>query len=329
MLNAYLPGRVGPMAFAPTDDPAPLLAAVWVDVADPLAWEKPMVEEALGLSLPTRAEMIEIEATSRTYREDGATYLTVPLVVGIESESPATVPVTFILAGRRLVTVRYGDPQAFRAMSLHLTRHAPPADPMTILLRLLENIVDRTADILERMGAENDSISRRIFGAPADRRLSTEDLNQILRRIGMTQFVLSKCHESLVALGRTVSFLSVSAPPAEGSPARRDKQHRETLKSLQRDIGSLNENSEFLFSNTAFMLDAAVGRISIEQSAIIKIFSVAAVVLLPPTMVASIYGMNFEFMPELAWPLGYPFALLLMVLSSVVPYLLFKRKGWL
>jgi magnesium transporter len=330
MLHAYFPDRIGPLALAPTDPADTLAAAVWIDIADPLAWEKPLVEEALGLGLPSRAEMAEIEATSRTYVEDGATYITVPLVVGIESESPGTVPVTFVLAAGRLVTVRYGDPQAFRTMALGLARTTAPAEGTAILLRLLETIVDRTADILERMGAENDAVSKRIFGAPADRRLSTEDLNQILRRIGMTQFVLSKCHDSLVALGRAVAFLSVPAAAQQpAANARRDKAYREALKALQRDIHSLNENSAFLFSNVAFLLDAAVGRISIEQSAIIKIFSVAAVVLLPPTMVASVYGMNFEVMPELQWDFGYPFALVLMVLSAVVPYLLFKRKGWL
>lgn len=329
MLNAFLPGRVGPIALAPTDPPDSLREAVWIDVADPLAWEKPMVEEALGISLPSRAEMAEIEASSRTYREDGIIYLTVPLVVGLASDDPRTVPVSFILMKDRLITMRYGDPQPFRTLNLAYARGVPPADPLPVLLRLLGLIVDRAADTLERMGTEIDDISRRIFGAPADRRLSTGDLNLILRRIGVTQFVLTKEHESLMALARSVAFLSVPLAPAEGASARRDKVHRDTLKSLQRDIASLNENSEFLFSNVAFLLDAAMGRISVEQSAIIKIFSVAAVVLLPPTMVASIYGMNFEFMPELAWPLGYPFALVLMVLSSVVPYLLFKRKGWL
>jgi magnesium transporter len=329
MLNAFLPGRIGPLAFAPTDSPEPLQQAVWIDVADPLAWEKPMVEEALGVLLPSRADMAEIEASSRTYREEGALFLTVPLVVGLASDDPRTVHVTFILSRVRLITMRYGDPQPFRTLNLAYTRTPPPADPMAVLLRLLELIVDRAADTLERMGAEIDEISRRIFGAPADRRLSTEDLNLILRRIGVTQFVLTKEHDSLIALARTVAFLAVPLAPVESAPARRDKTHRETLKSLQRDIASLNENSSFLFSNVAFLLDAAMGRISVEQSAIIKIFSVAAVVLLPPTMVASIYGMNFELMPELAWPLGYPLALLLMALSSVVPYLLFKRKGWL
>ncbi|MFN7175878.1 MAG: magnesium transporter CorA family protein [Thermaurantiacus sp.] len=329
MLNAFLPGRIGPVAFAPTDSPEPLHQAVWIDVADPLAWEKPMVEEALGVALPSRSDMTEIEASSRTYREDGALFLTVPLVVGLASDDPRSVPVTFILSRQRLITMRYGDPQPFRTLNLAYGRTPPPADPMAVLLRLLELIVGRAADTLERMGAEIDEIARRIFGAPADRRLSTEDLNMILRRIGLTQFVLTKEHESLAALARSVAFLGVPLVPAEGAPARRDRAHRDTLKSLQRDIHSLNENSAFLFSNLGFLLDAAMGRISVEQSAIIKIFSVAAVVLLPPTMVASIYGMNFEFMPELVWPLGYPMALLLMVLSSVVPYLLFKRKGWL
>ena len=155
-----------------------------------------------------------------------------------------------------------------------------------------------------------------------------DSLQTILRRIGSTQFVLNKVHESLVTQLRAASFLSIANPDAENARHMRpDKVMRETLKSLSRDIQSLSENSNYLIQNVGFLLDAALGRISIEQNAIVKIFSVAAVIFLPPTLVASVYGMNFVHMPELDEVYGYPMALALMVLSAVLPYLWFKKKG--
>ncbi|MFQ3664636.1 MAG: CorA family divalent cation transporter, partial [Sphingomonadaceae bacterium] len=186
----------------------------------------------------------------------------------------------------------------------------------------------RTADILERMGTEIDSISGTVFAlrTPASRRLSTEDLTIILRRIGQVNFVLNKVHDSLQTLVRMSNFLAI---PSRDPELKQARTIREELKSVARDLASLDQNAAYLSANVSFLLDAAVGRISIEQNAIIKIFSVGAVVFLPPTLVASIYGMNFVEMPELSWPWGYPFALGLMVAAAVVPYLWFKRKGWL
>jgi magnesium transporter len=308
--------------------------AVWVDLAFPLPHERRAVEEALGLDLPTKADMIEIEASSRVYREGNARVMNVLMVVGVDSGDPAAVPVSLILTPDKLVTVRYCDPQAFRTLDHQLTRVGPGANPQHLVIRLTENIVDRTADILEIMGAEIDSLSGLIFGRdrPKSLRLSTDDLQTILRRIGNTQFVLNKVHDSLVTLLRATSFLGLgeeAEPDGELVLNRPDKVVRESLKSLTRDIMSLSENSGYLTQNIGFLLDAALGRISIEQNAIVKIFSVAAVIFLPPTLVASIYGMNFEIMPELAWRGGYLWALALMVVSAVLPYLWFKRKGWL
>jgi len=135
-------------------------------------------------------------------------------------------------------------------------------------------------------------------------------------------------HDSLVTLLRASSFLQVGTGE-EGIRARSDKLMRDGMKSVARDIMSLQETAGYLTQNVGFLLDAAVGRISVEQNAIVKIFSVAAVIFLPPTLVGTIYGMNFEVMPELGWALGYPFALGLMVLSAVLPYLYFKKRGWL
>jgi magnesium transporter len=206
----------------------------------------------------------------------------------------------------------------------------PGASPGLLLIQLLEHVVDRTADILEKMGEEIDSVSAQVFGLdrPADTRISNADLQQILRRIGRTQFVLNKVHDSLVTLLRASSFLQVG-PAEEGARTRSDKLLRESIKSVARDIMSLSENAGYLTQNVGFLLDASVGRISVEQNAIVKIFSVAAVIFLPPTLVASIYGMNFQFMPELAFRFGYPMALGLMILSAILPYLYFKKRGWL
>ena len=343
MLRLHMPDRsTSPMSatdvasngdvLQPLPTPEELRAAVWLDLAYPTAIETAAVEEALGLDLPTKADMLEIEASSRVYREANARVMNLLLVVGIDSDTPAAVPVSLILTPTQLVTVRYTDPQAFRSLDLSCTRTAPGASAQMLLTRLMENVVDRTADILEKAGTEIDSIANLVFGLdrPGSLRLSTGDLQMILRRIGSTQHVLNKVHESLVTQLRAANFLTVGYTETEGtSRAKPDKLVRETLKSLTRDIQSLSENSNYLTQNVGFLLDAALGRISSEQNAIVKIFSVAAVIFLPPTLVASIYGMNFVHMPELDKPFGYPMALGMMVLSAVLPYLWFKKKGWL
>lgn len=326
-------GGQAPLSALP--DAEAIRGAVWVDLAFPLPHERRAVEEALGIALPSKADMLAIEASSRIYREGAAQVMNVLMVVGVDSDEPAAVPVSLILTPRQLVTVRYADPTAFRVLDLGCTRAAPGASPHLLVTRLLDAVVDKTADILERMGAEIDRLSATIFGRdrPRTMRMSTDDLTIILRRIGNTQFVLNKVHDSLVTLSRATGFLQLGHEEAAATGVmarhRPDRVVRDSIKSLNRDLMSLSENTAYLTQNIAFLLDAALGRISIEQNAIIKIFSVGAVVFLPPTLVASIYGMNFEIMPELQWPLGYPFALALMVLAAVLPYLWFKRKGWL
>jgi magnesium transporter len=341
MLRLHFPDRpsevlsaelvaAGGDAVSPLPDPETIRSALWVDLATPLAHERKAVEAAIGFELPTKADMAEIEASSRVYREGRAQVMNLMLVVGIDSGSPAAAPVSLILSPDRLVTVRYSDPSAFRALDQDCVKGGPGASPGLLLIQLLEHVVDRTADILERMGEEIDSVSAQVFGLdrPVDTRISNADLQLILRRIGRTQFVLNKVHDSLVTLLRAASFLQVGTTE-DGGRGRGDKVMKENLKSVARDIMSLSENAGYLTQNVGFLLDAAVGRISVEQTAIVKIFSVLAVVFLPPTLVASIYGMNFEFMPELGWRLGYPWALVLMVISALGPYLWFKRKGWL
>jgi magnesium transporter len=342
MLRLHLPDRpteplspevvaAGGNALLALPDAQSIREAVWIDLAFPLQAEREAVEQALGIELPAKADMMAIEASSRVYHDEGAQVMNLLLVVGVDSGAPTSEPVSLVLTGDRLVTLRYSDPRAFRTLDQACVKGAPGPSAHSLMVRLLEAAVDRTADILEIMGEEIDSTSQLVFGLdrPASARISTADLQQILRRIGATQLTLNKVHDSLVTLLKTTSFLQVG--PGEEGQARpkADKGLKERVKSISRDVMSLSENATFLTQNVGFLLDAALGRISIEQNAIVKIFSVAAVIFLPPTLVASIYGMNFEVMPELGLRFGYPMALGLMVLSAVLPYLYFKRRGWL
>ncbi len=295
-------------------------AAVWVDLLEPAPEEEAAVERILGIAVPTREEMEEIEASSRLYRDGDTLYLTTPVVTNADSDDPQSTAVTFILGARSTVTVRYGNPQSFANFASRAGRQrgfAITGD--AVLLGLLETITDRLADVLERIGGDLDALSRRIF-RPTD---AASDLQALLRAIGCHGDLTSKVRDSLLGIGRVVSFLGIDN---ERLP---HKDTRQRLKTVTRDVRSLNEHAAFLSTKIGFLQDATLGMISIQQNNIIKIFSVVAVVFLPPTLIASIYGMNFDRMPELSWPYGYAFALGLMVVSAILPYLYFKRRGWL
>jgi magnesium transporter len=184
-------------------------------------------------------------------------------------------------------------------------------------------VIERSADILERISADIDELSAGIF-APRQRRQSvSRDMRAVMERIGRIGDLVSKSRESLVSLGRLLSYAQQSGA-VDMTPELRSR-----FKTLSRDVLALSDHASFVNNKTSFMLEATLGLINIEQNDIIKIFSVAAVAFLPPTLIASIYGMNFHFMPELGWKLGYPLALLLMVISAVLPFVYFRRRGWL
>ncbi|HVL21926.1 MAG TPA: magnesium transporter CorA family protein [Amaricoccus sp.] len=305
--------------------PEPRLAdLVWIDLHNPTRDEEKAIEAALGFEVPTPAEMHEIEVSSRIYVEDGAVFMTANLTTNFDGDDPELAPVTFVLKDGRLLTLRYHEPRSFRTFVNRAERvDVGCSTALTILLGLLEVVVDRVADIIEAIGREIETLSRTIFRAPARRPGTGPDFSGVLRGLGRQGDRLAGVIDSLVTLERIIAFLSV------GSVAAAGKDERSRLKSAARDARFLAEHSNALLQKLNFLLDATLGMISIEQNAIIKIFSVAAVVFLPPTLIASIYGMNFEVMPELHWVAGYPFAIGLMVLSAVVSYGLFKARGWL
>ncbi|PSJ43169.1 magnesium transporter CorA family protein [Allosphingosinicella deserti] len=298
----------------------------WIDLLSPSREEEVFAERAFDLAIPTREDMVEIEPSSRLYRENGALHLTATVIAGFTEGDPRTVPISFVLTKERLITVRYDDPLSFRAFISHLDRQPELCrSPASTLVFLLDAVVERTADILEEVARMTEEVSTAVFRrgrGPDRKRMSNETLEDILLQIGSAQGVLSKARESLSSLSRMLSFLAFSLPEYEASEAPH-------LKTVSRDVSSLSDQAAFMSSNVTFLLDAALGLINIEQNAIIKIFSVAAVIFLPPTLVGTVYGMNFEHMPELKWLFGYPMSLGLMVVSAILPYLWFKRKGWL
>jgi len=300
-------------------------AAVWLDLLNPTIEEDKLVERLVGVAIPTREEMQEIEISSRLYVERGARYMTATLMSQSDTPSPVTTAVSFILAGQRLVTVRYDEPRPF-AMTRHKLGRSCPANVtgQTVLMDLLDAVIDRNADILERIGVEVDQVSRRIFEQRRSRGGSSRVYQGILFTLGRKGDLTSKVRESLVSIGRLVLFLA-----HEDDDLRWPKETRAQLKTMQRDAQSLSDHTNFLSNKITFLLDAMVGLVSIEQNNIIKLFSVVAVVMMPPTLVASIYGMNFEFMPELKTAYGYPVALIAMVFSAILPYAYFRWKKWL
>ncbi|MEA2935191.1 MAG: magnesium transporter [Variibacter sp.] len=300
-------------------------AAVWIDLDRPTLGEDKLIERSLGIAVPTREEMQEIEVSSRLYVENGGRYMTASLMCQSDTDQPRITPITFILAGHKLVTVRYDDPKPFAMISGKLARVCSAnVSGETIFLDLLDAVIDRAADILERIAAEVDIVSHQIF-EPTERRADRSRVyNHLMRTIGRKGDLTSKVRESLVSIHRMVLFLA-----NEADAMKWPKEMRAQLKVMQRDVTSLTDHAAYQTQKITFLLDAVLGMVSIEQNNIIKIFSVAAVGLMPPTLIASIYGMNFKYMPELEWQYGYPFAIALMLIAAMLPYFYFKWRRWL
>jgi magnesium transporter len=325
MLRTYGPGCDGsivdPKSQKIPDD------ATWIDLEEPTNEEEGLVERCIAVDVPTQDEMSEIEPSSRLYEQNGALYMTVSVLFGVDDGTPSSTPIGFVFTGTRLVTIRYATPKPVRAFADHARRDPELVrDASTVLVRLVDAIIDRLADELEGLGAEIERISSQIFQKETeDRRIPAEKLTRLLTSIGRAQTLVTKIRYTAVSMNRMLSFLAGSKRLHE-TVHQDDRNH---VASLTTDVTSLSEHASFLSDNLTFLLDAALGLISIEQNAAMKLFSWAAVVFLPPTLIAGVFGMNFHHMPELGWRLGYPIALALMFASAVGPYLYFKKRGWI
>lgn len=292
---------------------------LWVDLISPTSEEEAMVEKCLGINIPTREEMQEIELSSRLYKENDIIFMTATMIAQSESLTPKQDAVTFLLTKTQLITIRYIEPQAFKLFTRRISKASNIESPNTILTELLDATIDRLADILELISHLLDNYSKNIFQPDASTNINYK---QLLQQLGVTGELNSKIVESLVSFNRLIPFFDQAA-------VRSNSATHVRLNSLSKDVTSLSDHAIFLSNKIGFLLEATLGMVQIEQNAIIKIFSVAAVIFLPPTLIASIYGMNFHFIPELNWKFGYIFAIGLMLFSSWLPYRYFKYRKWL
>lgn len=301
---------------------------VWIDIYEPTRDEEVFLESLLKIDIPTRDEMHEIEFTSRLYHRQETLYATTIFITKAETDTPESHAFTFILKKNFMVSVRYVDIAPFNNFAQWQSTLLPhKMQGNMILVRILEILIDQMADMLENAGRKIDGITAQVFHShkvPKESSVNSSlKFQEILSTIGLIGDLLSKSRESLLTITRMLGYLMNSIY------FNKIQDDQKSIEMMVRDISSLSDHASFLSNKVNFLLDATLGMINIEQNRIIKLFSVAAVVFLPPTLVASIYGMNFKIMPELEWVFGYPSAILLMLLSAWLPYRFFKKKGWL
>lgn len=298
---------------------------VWIDLYNPDREEERYVEGVVGLNLPTREDMQEIEFSSRLYLEDGAAFMTAQVAFYGGFDHLQSGPVTFVLHRQHLITIRYIDPKSFSIFADRTVRHPETCGQAhEALANLLEVLIDRTADLLEKASGTVDEISGRIFAPKRGR-----NLEKVLRELGRCQSDTARIRDSLVSFGRLLLFARALDRELVGTDEAGFNAFHDKLRTLEKDVASLNDHSAFVSGNIAYLHDAALGVINLEQNTTIKIVSVASVAFLPPTLIASLYGMNFEFMPELHVPWAYPIVVLAMIASAVGPLVWFRLKGWL
>lgn len=303
-------------------NPAPLDDAIWIDLYQPLPAQAEAVK-ALGIDVPSLADMEEIEISNRLYRERGVDYMTVVLPGMSQSQRPISGPVCFILSPERLVTVRHHAPRPFETFPERADKSSPGCgSPDRLFLGLVEEIIGRLADLLEGAGRSLDAVMRDVFSGGEN--ASDEMLHNSLQQVGREGDLVGRVRLSLLTMERALTFYtqSLSERP-EGSALRT------LVKGLNRDVQALEVHADFLSSRLSLATDTTLGVISLAQNTTVKIVSVVAAIFLPPTLIASVYGMNFTDMPELHWKYGYAIAIGLMVASVVGSYLFFRWKKWL
>jgi magnesium transporter len=296
--------------------------AVWVDLDAPTAEEKGWIAEHYGVTIPADAVDEDLEESARFYAEsDGELHIRTDFLIADGASGAAgsrNVRVAFILHQGVLFSVHTEELPAFRLLRLRARRvPALIGDAKDVLLKLYDADAEYSADALEGIYDTLEAVSARVLG----RQVNDEVAGEVLSAIARVEDLNGRVRRNVMDTRRAVSFLMRSRL----LNADQFEEARQTL----RDFDSLDSHTTFLFDKVNFLMNATVGFININQNKIIKIFSVASVALLPPTLIASIYGMNFKAMPELDWSFGYPFAIGLMVASVAAPFLYFRRKGWL
>jgi magnesium transporter len=304
-----------------------LADAVWIDLLQPDDAETTMVRRVTGLTVPSEADVSEIETSSRLATRDGVLYLSLPLV-SLSRGGPRGVSAGFVLSQQRLLTVRFAPNHAFDAFAEALPNAAPGNKTGAhILIGLLEALVDRQADALETIRSDLETLSHTIFEMGTTeskgRRYEDKALRRILGELGRIGDLTSHIRDSQVGASRIVPY--IQGMTKDWMP----KDLTVRLSTLRKDIASLSEFDEHLNTKLQFLLDATLGFINIAQNGVMKVMAIASVVGIPPVLVAGVYGMNFEIMPELKWQWGYGFGLAMIALSAVIPAAIFRWRKWI
>lgn len=292
--------------------------AHWIDAVAPSPEEVAALAGRFRVDAEAAERDADIEYSARVYEEGDTLYLRADFLCG-HQQCHGTVPVRMILKNEVLVCLHEEDAPILRLMRMRLRhRPAPRGGALGMLLEIFALDIEHSADMLEEIHADLREMSERIL---SERRGSDAEAAEFIARLAQQEERNGMIRRNLMDTRRTLSYLAREHPL--------DKTQSKFIQQMLRDIGSLDGHTAFIFDKINFLLDATVGFINVNQNKVVKIFSVAAVAMLPPTLIASIYGMNFEHMPELAWEWGYPMALGLMLISIVTPFLYFRYKGWL
>jgi magnesium transporter len=299
----------------------------WIDAMRPDAQEIAFLERALGIEVPTFAALSEIESSRRLRSENDWLYISIPMIYQPEGFIPGLTPLGFVLSKDLLLTVRFKPMKAFDDCKDNLAKQPLQPGGPGVLINLVELIVDHAADILEGIAGDLDHLSELIFGASKASarhgpREDSDRLRTLMQKIGRNGDLTSKIEDLLLGVARMLPFVATNAA------AYLEADIRAKLKSLQRDVASLNDYETNLTGKSHFLLDATLGLTNIEQNNIFRILTVVSVVGIPPTFFASMWGMNFKNMPELEWTYGYEFSLCVIAMSALIPFIWFKWRGW-
>ena len=315
MLGAYPAGRV---------DGHSIAGCTWIDLVDPSDEERASFEQAFGLRVPAKEELVEIETSSRLQIEDDTLYMTAPLIFTADPGPWMSAPAGFVLSKRVLLTVRTAKSVAVDTVIRELAAKNE-FQPAFAFVRIVEALVDRLADLLEASSRDLDEASHSIFRQQDGRRLSRETatLRQLMISTGRISERMARIHYTLVCLDRMAKFT------VERCNDWITHEMVARLQAVSADIASLVQFSEGLVSRVQLLQDAATGIINIDQNDVMKVLTIASVVGIPPVLVVGIYGMNFKNMPELDWAWGYPYALLMIIVTAALPLIWFKWKDWI
>jgi magnesium transporter len=301
------------------------LHTTWIDLDNPTRDEELKLESQLGVLLPTREDMDELETSSRLSLDDGAAFMTAQVAFFGGLAQLQAGPVTFVLTGGRLVTIRYIDPASFRIFGDQIEKQPVHCiNGPAAFLNLVDIIIDRTADLIEKTSHGIDELSKDIFTSHRRTKLET-----VLIRLGAAQNDIAKIRDSLVSLARLTVFAAGLERQVLGMKKTSEwREFHERLRTMSLDVSSLNDHSSHVSGHIAFLLDAALGLINVEQNNIVKVISIVSAIFLPLTLIASIYGMNFDHMPFLHQPYAFEAVCTVMIAIIIAMLAYFKARRW-